>query len=198
MDKNMKDNLIIAAKLTAICFTALVLLSFVNAVTFEKIAENEKKAIDNANSQMLEAVGFDKNDLEFIPETFRSTDVDESKTKYFIVKSKTEGEVIGYNVLTVGNGYGGDMSVMVALGKDLEVLNVKLLKNAETPGLGKKAESQKYMEKFMGSNTDDYPFPLKKSQLKPQFQDSVTGATITFSGIAKAADKAIELIKAEL
>jgi electron transport complex protein RnfG len=66
-----------------------------------------------------------------------------------------------------------------------EVIGVQLLDNAETPGLGKKAEEPGYMDKFIGTGADS-SIPTRKSDLAPAQADAVSGSTITFSGIANA------------
>jgi electron transport complex protein RnfG len=58
--------------------------------------------------------------------------------------------------------------------------------NSETPGLGKKAENPAYMEKYLGTGASDNPVPVRKSMLKPDEADAITGATITFLGVSKA------------
>ena len=86
----------------------------------------------------------------------------------------------------------------VAYNKLHNSYNIKLLKNSETPGFGKKWENQKSMDMFVNTNTDDKPFPIKKSMVSPEFlntPDGVTGATITFNGITEAVARAISLMK---
>ena len=90
------------------------------------------------------------------------------------------------------------MKVMVAFDKELKILNAKLLDNSETPGLGKKAENDQYMEKFKNTNTDTNPLPLNKNMLSSADKDSVTGATITFNGVVGAIKKAADLLKNNL
>lgn len=187
----MNKNLEIALKLTVICFVSVVLLTGINLLTYKKIAENEIKAEEAANKEIF------SEGEKFNKENFLKTQVDNNKIYYFKVLDQG-GNLLGYNVSSIGSGYGGEMKVMIAFDKNLKILNMKLLKNNETPGLGKKAEAPEYMEKFKDSNSVDYPFPAKKNLLKAEFQDSVTGATITFNGIAQAADYAIKLLEKEL
>jgi electron transport complex protein RnfG len=60
------------------------------------------------------------------------------------------------------------------------------MQNSETPGLGKEAESAGYMEeKFVGTG-DEEPVPTTAGDLPPEQAEAVSGATITFMGIADA------------
>lgn len=86
------------------------------------------------------------------------------------------------------------MLVMASYGISGEVLNAKLLANAETPGLGKKAENKEYMGKFIGTGSKS-PVPLKKSELDKSAAESIGGATVTFSGIAKAVSQGSLFVK---
>ena len=57
--------------------------------------------------------------------------------------------------------------------------------NAETPGLGKEAENPSYMEMFIGHGGEE-DVPTGTSDLEPAEADAVSGATLTFLGIARA------------
>ncbi|MCG8571411.1 MAG: FMN-binding protein [Spirochaetes bacterium] len=189
--KEMKDNLIIAIKLTIICSVAVILLTFVNILTKPKILENQKKAENAANQEIfVEGKQFNKV-------FFQKTEVDANKVYYFEVMD-SNNNLIGYNVSSLGNGYGGEMKVMIAFDRNLRVINLKLLTNNETPGLGKNAEDSEYMIKFKDSNTEAYPFPKTKSMLPVEYQDSITGATLTFNGVTQAVVYAIELLENEI
>ena len=91
------------------------------------------------------------------------------------------GQNAGYILSLTGNGYGGAMTIMASYSDQGKLLDARLLNNAETPGLGKKAENPEYMEKY--TNKDS--IPLKKSELSSAEADSIGGSTVTFSGIAK-------------
>jgi RnfABCDGE-type electron transport complex G subunit len=94
--------------------------------------------------------------------------------------------VVGYALKIIGSGYGGAMTIIAGYNTDGSIKAVKLLDNLETPGLGKKAEQPGYMKKFIGTGGDT-PVPVVKTMLKSQKEiDAVTGASITFMGLADA------------
>ena len=85
----------------------------------------------------------------------------------------------------IGSGYGGDMRILAGYRSDGEVFAARLMRNNETPGLGKQAEEPGYMEKYTGHG-DEEPIPTRPDQLPPEQADSVSGATITFISIGEA------------
>ncbi|OHD27469.1 MAG: hypothetical protein A2086_03475 [Spirochaetes bacterium GWD1_27_9] len=186
----MKENLIIAGKLTLICFVAVVLLTLINFVTAKKIKQNQTIVEENANKLLI------PEGNKFVKKPFTGYDPDTTGFYYYEVKKGST--LIGYIVSVIGKGYGGAMKVMVAFDLNLKILNMKLLSNAETPGIGKKAEKQEYMAKFINTNTKEKPFPYNKSMLSQSDKDSITGATITFNGVTGAGRMAIDLLKKQI
>ena len=78
------------------------------------------------------------------------------------------------------------MNILANYSSDGEVTAVVLMENQETPGLGKKAEKPEYMDKFIGTGGGAGDVPVRKGQLPQGEADAITGATVTFIGIAKA------------
>ena len=186
----MSENLKIALKLTLICFIAVLLLSTVNICTQKKIAENENKVENLANKELFQ------QGAKFEKKEFKNPIIDKTK-EYFYNVYNSQNAKIGYIISVMANGYGGEMKLMVALNNSLEIVNVKLLKNSETPGIGKNAEKSEYMKKFIGTNTKEKPLPQKKNDLSSEDSDSITGATITFNAIANGIKRSIDLITEE-
>lgn len=95
------------------------------------------------------------------------------------------GEAGGYILQLTGTGYGGEMSLLAGFYPGGEVFAAQLMENQETPGLGKKAEDPAYMGKFLGTG-GERPVPTGRTELPPAEADAITGATITFLGVARA------------
>ena len=186
-----ESNLIIALKLTLICFVAVLLLSLVNLITDPIIKINQKEIENESNKSLF------KNGEKFIKKDFRSLSENEKKDFYYFDVKDSNDNSLGYVVASNGNGYGGKLKIMIALDFNLKILNVMLLDNNETPGLGRKAQKSVYMEKFKGTNTNSNPLPMNKNNLSSEEKDSITGATLTFNGIVDAISQAINLMKKE-
>jgi electron transport complex protein RnfG len=93
---------------------------------------------------------------------------------------------VGSLLELIGSGYGGDLKILARYDRTGEIRAVKLMEDEETPGLGKKAESPAYMDKFIGTGAAGNPVPVRKDMLPTSEADAITGATITFLGVSKA------------
>lgn len=184
------DNLKIALKLMLICFVAVFLLTIVNLITYKKIEKNSHDLEEDANKELF------PQGNKFEKSFFKDSFIDKNREYYYKVYDKNN-TLIGYIVSVFSKGYGGDMKLMVALDNSLIIVNVKLLSNSETPGIGKVAEKSEYMKKFIGTGSKDKPVPLNKSMLSQEDADSITGATITFKGVANGIKKAYDYILKE-
>lgn len=166
----MKGTIITGGKLAIICACAAIVLGFINALTEPVIAQNKREELERA----LERVAGDQEIGERSPAEGSGT-----------VQGYYPLEEEGYILELRGLGYGGDMQILAGFRRNGSVFSVVLMENQETPGLGKKAEDPGYMEMFIGTGGDE-PVPTRKDELPQAQADSISGATITFAGIAKA------------
>ncbi|MGI6466431.1 MAG: FMN-binding protein [Sphaerochaetaceae bacterium] len=155
---------------------AAAALAVVNAITAPKIAEYEIQVLKNA---LLEVSG----DLE-VGTTIESVDLNNVKAVHTLLNE--QDQVSGYILQLQGVGYGGPMTLMAGYLLNGEVIDVRLLSNSETPGLGKKAETVAYMQKFVGTGGANKEVPVKANMLDKKDADDISGSTVTFSGVAKA------------
>ncbi len=182
----MKDLVKIGGKLAVICAVAAAVLGIMNAVTEPRIEHIKQVRLEQA----LEKVSKGMNIGERTP-----VPDDKVVSAYYpLFEGTDEGAANGYICRLIGGGYGGDMVILAGFETDGEVFSVQLMENQETPGLGKEAEKQSYMEKYVGTGAGD-PIPVRKDMLPQEQADTVTGATITFIGIAKALVDGSEFVK---
>jgi H+/Na+-translocating ferredoxin:NAD+ oxidoreductase subunit G len=168
-----------AGKLALICAISAILLGFVNSVTEPAIAVRKAAELKAALSSLLE---------EGSPGAIEElSDAGSVKARYPV--EGAGGWILELN----GKGYGGDMKVLASYDKNGTILDVVLMDNAETPGLGKKAEKSEYMDRFRGTGGAAGPVPISKNALDAA--DSVSGATITFVGIATPLHEGSEYIQ---
>lgn len=173
----MKDMVKIGGKLAVICAVAALILGLMNAVTEPRIEQIQQERLEAALARVSEGMNVgDPSEVEG----------DGNITTYYpLFKASSGSEPAGYICRLIGTGYGGDMVVLAGFTPEGEVFAVQMMENQETPGLGKEAEKSSYMEKYIGRGADN-PIPLRKDMLTQEQADSVTGATITFMGVAKA------------
>jgi len=171
----MRSILITGLKLFAICAVAALALGAVNSVTEPRIAQLKVDELRRALAELTpDAETGDGEDVAVNPAVL---------TRYPVLEG---GEETGSLLELSGTGYGGDMKILARYDSSGEIRAVKLMDNEETPGLGKKAESPAYMDKFIGTGTAGNPVPTRKDMLPGEEADAITGATITFLGVARA------------
>jgi electron transport complex protein RnfG len=182
----MNDVISVGGKLALICAVAAIALGLVNSVTAPAIARVKEEQLAAALDKVR---GSSEAGEERIVE-----DDPVIKAYYELTRG---GESQGYIVKFIGIGYGGDMELLASIAPDGEIVAVTLMDNLETPGLGKEAEKPEYMEKFIGTGSDR-AVPMNKQQLSQVQADSISGASITFMGLAQALIVASDYVKAEL
>lgn len=180
----MRKFMKIGITLALICAVAASTLALINGITAPAIAKYEQGIVLQALSEVSNGLTIGS----FMEETG-----DDAVASYYRL-TEANGNIAGYILQLNASGYAGAMSVMASYDILGEVLNAKLLANAETPGLGKKAESKEYMGKFIGTGSKS-PVPVKKSELDKNAAESIGGATVTFSGIAKAVSQGSLFVK---
>jgi len=173
----MKTMVKIGGKLAVICAVAAAILGLMNAVTEPKIEQIQRERLEAALEKVSE--GMKIGEAQEVSGNRTVTDY------YPLYGGSGQEEPAGYICRITGNGYGGEMIILAGYTVEGEVFAVQMMENSETPGLGKEAEKQTYMAKFIGTG-EDTPVPVRKDMLNQEEADAVTGATITFIGIAKA------------
>lgn len=130
----MKSTLVnMTAVLFGITLVASAGVGAVNMITAEPIAQAEQAAKVEALKVVLPP--FDQT----VPEALTIDDM--PITVYTATKG---GQVAGYAVESMTkNGFGGAISMMVGFTPDGEVVNVNVLRQAETPGLGRRWPTRK-------------------------------------------------------
>ena len=173
----MKNIITIAVKLAVICLVAAFVLGFVNGITAPQIAASKAQAELDALSVI--------NKAGTIGDRVESSENGDGVSVNYYFPVTDGGKVTNYIMSLKDMGYGGDLVILANFKVNGEIIDAKLMEDAETPGLGKKAENAWYMDKFKGTGADK-PVPVKKTMLESADADAVTGATITFTGVSKA------------
>ena len=175
----MKYYLKLSLTLFMITFIATGILAYVNSKTSPIIAENSRKAENEARKIVL------PQGENFIKQTYQDFD-------YYIAKDK-EKQTLGYCFVAKGDGYSSLIQTMVGVDKNFEVKNIKILFQSETPGLGANAENDDFQAQFIGK---------KASQIAPDKDGgeivSLTGATITTRAISNSITNSIKKLKSAI
>jgi Na+-translocating ferredoxin:NAD+ oxidoreductase subunit G len=191
----MRNILKISGKLALICAVAAIALAFVNQLTAPRIEAYNKEKLIQALSAVSKNYSISETSILVNANDSESNSDFSNVNEYYTLTDN--GITAGYILSVTANGYGGPMDMIIGYEKNGEIIEARLLKNAETPGLGKEAETTEYMEVFLSKGFLE-PIPQRKSQLPTERADAISGATITFSGVAKALFSGSEFVKNQL
>jgi electron transport complex protein RnfG len=155
----------IGSRLFLICLASALLLGILNSLTAPRILLNREKQEKLALAELISA-GTPGN---------KEKAADDTIVSYYKVSEGSR--VISYVLELNGSGYGGVMKLLANYKPGGELLSAKLMDNKETPGLGKKAESSSYMNKFTGKGGPDQPvIPTSLEELAAQMPSGDTEA----------------------
>ncbi len=172
-----------AALLGGFATMAAALLVGGNIATQDAIAERQREDLLASLSQVIPSDRYD-NDLVAKP-----LEIKDDQGKSTIIYRGTKGsQVSALAWEIVGQGYAGDIRLLIGMDESGKISGVRVLAHAETPGLGDKIELAKsdWILGFNGLSLGKPPaekWAVKKDG--GQF-DAFSGATITPRGVVKA------------
>ncbi len=180
--KTVTEVLKVAVILFVITAVAAAILAVVNKVTSPVIAENERKAQEEAM-------------IEVLPEAteFNQVMTDGMSVDGVQVTEEVYQSDIGYAVKVAPNGYGGPISIIVGVGKDLKVTGIKIISQSETAGLGAKCTEASFQEQYKGKTEN---IVVSKNGAKDNEIDAISSATVTSKAVTKGVNRAISIVKA--
>lgn len=162
---------------------AAALLILGNEATRDAIAEREAEDMLESLSQVLPDAMHDNDLLE------GTIALDDAHGDPVVVYSASQqGRITGFAFGATGQGYAGDIELILGVDPDGELLGVRVISHAETPGLGDKIEIEKddWILGFDGrslENTTTGQWRVKKDGGEI---DALTGATVTPRGVVEA------------
>jgi Na+-translocating ferredoxin:NAD+ oxidoreductase subunit G len=187
----MKDTLRLAIALTLIAAIAGLILSLVEAVTREPIAEQRRLETLRALQTVLPA--FDNSPDADTVELTVGKDKKGKEIKRLFYRGRTEAELSGI-AFTVRSpeGYSGNIDIMVGIDAEGKVTGLEILTHAETPGLGDKITHEPFKSQFKGKSLDNADWRVKKDG---GAFDQITGATISPRAVVKAVAAGLEFYR---
>ena len=178
----MKSTLInMVAVLFVITLVASAGVGYIYQLTAEPIAQANKQAEQEALLQVLP---------EFDATTVEALTIDQLPIEVNVATK--QGEVVGYAVKSQTNsGFGGNIVMMVGFDTAGTILNVNVLKQAETPGLGTKMAEpgNVLLLSVQGKNPAQINLAVKKDGGDV---DALTAATISLRAYVEAIKRATE------
>lgn len=169
------------ASVVVTCAVAAAGLSVTYAATKDRIAEQERIAVERALAHVLGDAADGAQFTEVDEETLAAAREAAGETPVEAVfrAASSAGELAGWGVRVSPRGYGGPMSMVVGLDRDGKVVGVTVVTHRETPGLGDKViASAEYLGRFVG---------LESAQIEAGAKgvDTVIGATKSSRGVRR-------------
>lgn len=101
------------------------------------------------------------------------------------------GKPVAYIASTAGKGYSSFIQMLVAIGADLRIRDVKVLGMNETPGLGDQVLEKSFLDQFKGKMLTQVV--LIKGETKENIQ-AISGATISSRGVTNGIKDAVQTL----
>ncbi len=166
--------------MTIICVVTTLLLATANAVTRDRIAELAQAAESAAIRAILPQA-----------DTFHDRDIPAGHPDVSAVVEGVDsaGKSAGYVLTASARGYAGLVWVMTGIDTQGHILDVRVVQDDETPGLGKKVREDAFLDAFPGQPASSV-FSVKPDDFARTRIDAVAGATISSRAVADAVNRA--------
>ena len=172
------------ATLFVVTLVSAALLGSVYALTKEPIRLAELKRKNDAIQVVVP--GFDNEPSQEVVKKAMDGD-----TLYFY-SARQGGEMIGTAVETFTNmGFSGNFKLMVGFNANGSIIDIAVIKHAETPGLGDKMEKAKsdFSVQFQGKDPTSFNLAVTKDRGDV---DAITASTITSRAYCDAVQRAYD------
>ncbi len=172
--------------LTLIALVSSAGLGFVYEFTKEPIALSVlNKKLDSIR-EVVPEFNNNPNDEMFMLPTGEGDSLE-------IYTAKKDGEIVGYAVNTYTNkGFSGYINLMAGFKPDGTIINISVLTQKETPGLGTKMADPGFKDQFMDKNPADFKLKVIKDGGPV---DAITAATISSRAFCDAVQRAYNTLQ---
>ncbi|MBI1207294.1 MAG: electron transport complex subunit RsxG [Azospirillum sp.] len=172
----MAKTLIHAVVLGGFSMATAALLAGGNLVTAPEIELRQSEDLQTSLSQVLPARLYDN---KLLADALSIAGGDGTPVKVY--RGLKAGAVTGVAYEIAGNGYGGEVRLILGLDAEGKILGVRPLKHSETPGLGDKVDPAKtdWITRFTGRSLGDPDVEKWKVKKDGGDFDQFSGATIT-------------------
>lgn len=178
----MKDMLKITFPLVVIFVVAGVIMGLTYQRTYPVRFQAEKKEKEEALKEMAP----DATDPIKAAGTWS---VNNKPYEYYLATAA--GKPVASIAETVGKGYSSYIKMLVSLGTDMKIRDVKVLDMNETPGLGDQVLEKSFLDQFKGKSLSQVV--LVKGETKENIQ-AVSGATYSSRGVTNGVKDAVQTL----
>ncbi len=181
MESSLKNMVLVLFTITLLSSAAV---GGVYMITQEPIAQAKQAAVNNALKQVLPAF-----------ETTTSQTIEVGALPIVAHTATVADKTVGYAIESISkNGFGGAVRLMVGFDTEGNIININVLEQKETPGLGTKMadEGNLLHSSLVGKNAGKVNLTVKKDGGDI---DALTAATISSRAYAEAVAVAYEAFK---
>lgn len=186
-----------AGLLSGFSTLAAVLLMVGNVATSDVIEQRKREDMLLSLSQVMPASLHDNDLLANTVVVDDSNETTHEKTQTTVYRALQNKHVSGVAFQITGNGYAGPIELIMAMDANGELLGVRVLAHAETPGLGDKIEAEKtdWILRFKGLSLGNPPESKWLVKKDGGIFDQFSGATITPRGVVLAIKTGLEFFR---
>jgi electron transport complex protein RnfG len=171
------------AILGAFCLGFGLVLALTDRYTVDDIAARALEDRQNSLKQVMPDELHDNN-----PVTDTLAMKNDGGKEITVYRARRAGKITGVAYEIYGNGYAGEIKLMMGIDADGRILGVRPLAHKETPGLGDKIEEKKgdWIRRFTGLSLGNPAAERWKVKKDGGDFDQFAGATITPRGVVGA------------
>ncbi|MDK2885961.1 MAG: Na+-transporting NADH:ubiquinone oxidoreductase subunit [Thermosipho sp. (in: thermotogales)] len=164
-----------------VSFVFVLILSYINFLTYDKIVENQKFSKISA---VLNSMGIEYKDEKDALEIFNSTvkEIELGGLKFYV--STVNGEKV-YAYVFSGNGLWGTINGVICVNENVDrIIGIDIISHNETPGLGGRIEENWFKNQFKNEKIKGEIKLVNTQELGDKDKDNssvdaITGATLT-------------------
>jgi len=162
-------------------------LSYVNIATEGPIAEAKLKRKVAAIKMVVPP--FDNNPVSEMKTVFAQG----FKDSIEVYSAHMGGTKVGTAIIGMSSkGFSGLIKVMAGFNPDGRIINIQVLEQKETPGLGTKIKSERFIQQYVDKNPASFNLKAKKDGGQI---DALTGATISTRAFSEAVQQAYDVFE---
>lgn len=173
---------------------SLTLISLVAAASLGFVYQVTKKPIELSNlNKKLNAI------KQVVPEFNNNPDAEMYRLptgegdSLDIYPAKMNDQVVGYAVSTYSDaGFSGRITLMTGFNPDGTLIDISVLGQKETPGLGTKMAEPAFKDQFKGKNPAEFQLKVKKDGGQV---DAITAATISSRAFCEAVQRSYNTLE---
>lgn len=169
------------------------LVALVQAITQDRIAENQRQTLLHTLQILVPADSYD-NDLLADAIEVGGQELGSARPVSIYRARKAGQPVAAVLAPSAPDGYSGEIRLLVAIKADGTLAGVRVLAHKETPGLGDPIDESKsdWILRFTGLSLGNPPHEQWKVKRDGGAFDQFTGATITPRAVVKSVRNALE------